>query len=147
QQGQEQAPPPPSARAPYPAPYPPPPPPYGYPYPPQRGYAYPPPPQAPPAPRYTQATGPVTVPQGTLIQVRTAEALDNKRAKEGTPVQFTVIRDVAVGGVLAIPRGATVHGVVTETKQAGALGGAPELGLRLVSLDLSGQNYPFDSDQ
>jgi len=58
-----------------------------------------------------------------------------------------VIRDVAVGGVLAIPRGATVHGVVTEVKQAGDLGGSPMLALKLTSLDLGGQSYPLDSDQ
>jgi hypothetical protein len=57
-----------------------------------------------------------------------------------------VIRDVAVGGVLAIPRGATVHGVVTEVKHAGDLGGSAELALKLTSLDLGGQSYPLDSD-
>jgi hypothetical protein len=89
----------------------------------------------------------VTIPQGTLLQLRTSESLDNKRAKDGTPVQFTVIRDVAVGGVLALPKGATVHGVVSESKKAGDLGGSPELALKLTSLDLGGQNYPLDSDQ
>jgi hypothetical protein len=80
------------------------------------------------------------------LQLRTSESLDNKRAKKDTPVQFTVIRDVAVGGVLALPKGATVHGVVTESKSAGDLGGSPELALRLTSLDLGGQSYPLDSD-
>jgi hypothetical protein len=87
------------------------------------------------------------VPQGTLIQLRTNEPLDSKRAVEGAPVQFTVIQDVAFGGVLAVPRGATVHGVVTETKKAGQLSGSPELALKLTSLDLGGKNYPLDSDQ
>lgn len=127
--------------------YPPPPP--GYPpprapYPYNQQPGYPPPPQRP---AYATPTGPVTVPQGTLIQVRTAEAVDGKRAKDGTPVSFTLIRDVAVGGVLAIPRGATLHGIVTEDKQSGTLGGSPVLALKLVSLDLGGQNYPLDSDQ
>jgi hypothetical protein len=49
--------------------------------------------------------------------------------------------------VLAIPRGATVHGVVTESKKSGDLAGSPELALRLTSLDLGGQSYPLDSDQ
>jgi len=57
---------------------------------------------------------------GTLIQVRTNEGLASKHAKDGEPVQFTVIRDVAVGGVLALPKGATVHGVVTEVKKVGS---------------------------
>jgi len=140
--------------------YPPPPPGYpppgAYPYPPPRSPypggqqpygqqpGYPPPPRQP---AYATPTGPVTVPQGTLIQVRTAEQVDGKHAKDGTPVSFTLIRDVAVGGVLAIPRGATLHGVVTEDKQAGTLGGSPVLALKLVSLDLGGQNYALDSDQ
>ena len=98
-------------------------------------------------PAYEAPKGPVTIPQGTLLQLRTAESLNSKRAKDGEPVQFTVIRDVASGGVLAIPKGATVHGVVTEDKKAGALGGSPELALTLTSLDLGGQSYPLDTDQ
>jgi hypothetical protein len=89
----------------------------------------------------------VTVPAGTLLQVRTSEPVGTKNAKDGTPVQFTVIHDVVFGGVLAIPRGATVHGVVTESKKSGTLGGSPELALTLTSLDLGGQNYPIQSDQ
>ena len=49
--------------------------------------------------------------------------------------------------MLAIPRGATVHGVVTEVKKAGDLTGSPELALKLTSLDLGGQSYPLDTDQ
>ena len=79
--------------------------------------------------------------------MRTTEPIDNKRAVDGTPVQFTVIRDVTLNGMLAIPRGATVHGVVTETKKAGELSGSPELALALTSLDLGGRNYPLTSDQ
>jgi len=97
--------------------------------------------------RYEAPRGPVTIPQGTLLQVRTSEPVDGKRAKDGTPVQFTVIQDVAFGGVLAIPRGATVHGVVTESKRSGDLGGSPVLALTLTSLDLGGQSYALDTDQ
>ncbi len=138
-QGQNQA------QAPPPAPYPPSRPQYAPAYPPQGQYAQGP----PPAPAYEQARGPVTVPQGTLLQLRTSESLDSKHAKDGQPIQLTVIRDVAVGGVLALPKGATVHGVVTEVKHVGSgdLGGSSELALKLTSLDLGGQSYPLDSDQ
>jgi len=98
-------------------------------------------PPQPPAPAYQTPHGFVTVPPGTLLLLRTSEAINSKRAADGTPVQFTVIQDVAVGGVLAIPRGATVHGVVTDSKRSGALGGSPELALRLTSLDLGRRNY------
>jgi hypothetical protein len=72
----------------------------------------------------------------------------SKRATAGTPVEFTVIQDVTLGGVLAIPRGATLHGVVEEAKQSrsGQLGGSSELALQLTSLDLGGRNYPLASD-
>lgn len=122
--------------------YAPPPPPPGYG---QRQYGQQQYGQQPPA--YQQARGPVTVPLGTLIQLRTSEPVDGKRAQAGTPVQFTVIQDVPVGGVLAIPRGATVHGVITEVKKAGELTGSNELALTLTSLDLGGQSYPIQTDE
>src|SRR5580658_526654 len=85
------------AQAQPPAPYPPsrpqyaPPSPYPPQYPPrQPQYAQGP----PPAPAYAEPTGPVTIPQGTVLQLRTNEALNNKRAKDGEAVDFTVIRDV-----------------------------------------------------
>ena len=104
-------------------------------------------PARPHAPVYEAPRGPVTVPVGTLLQVRTSEPVGTRNAKDGTPIQFTVIHDVVYGGVLAIPRGATVHGVVTESKKAGTLGGSAELALQLTSLELGGQNYPVESDQ
>jgi hypothetical protein len=139
-QGQPQAQAPYPSQAPYPqaqAPYPT--------YPPARPqYA----PAPPPVQAYETPKGPVTIPQGTLLQLRTSEAVGSKRAKDGEPVQFTVIQDVSFGGVLAIPRGATVHGVVTEVKKVGSgdLGGSSELALKLTSLDLGGQSYLLDTD-
>lgn len=117
----------------------PPPPGYGQ----RPGYA-----QAAPPQRYVMPRGPITVPQGTLIQVRTSEPVNSKRAKDGEPIQFTVIQDVTLGGVLAIPRGATVHGVIAEVKrpEKGSLTGSNELGLELTSLDLMGQSYQLQSD-
>ena len=104
--------------------------------------------QQPPAPAYAAPTGPVTIGPGTLIQLRTSEPVTSKRAKVGEPIQFTVLADVAVGNVLAIPRGATVHGVVTEAKNVGAgdLGGSSVLALTLTSLDLGGQSYPLQTN-
>jgi hypothetical protein len=123
--------------------YPPPPPPPGYrqPYQPYPQQSY-----QPPAPPYSFATSPLTVPQGTVLQVRTNDAVTSKKAKAGTPLDFTVIRDVTENGYLAIPRGATVHGVLAEVKHAGQLTGSPELALQMTSLDIDGRNYPVESD-
>jgi hypothetical protein len=90
---------------------------------------------------------PITVLEDTLIRVMTNEPVNSKRAEHGTPLLFTVSEDVVAGDVLAIPRGATVHGVVIKSKKAGVLTGSPELKLKLVSLDLGGRSYPLDSYQ
>lgn len=123
--------------------------PYGQPQaPPPPGYGQGPYAQVPAPPRYEIPRGPVTIPEGTLIQVRTNEAVDSKHAQGGQPIQFTVIQDVALSGVLAIPRGATVRGVIAEVKRpaSGSLTGSNELALQLTSLDLMGQSYPLQSD-
>jgi hypothetical protein len=100
----------------------------------------------PPAQASQASMGPVSIPQGTLLHMRTSESVDSKLAREGTPIQFTVIHDVRSGGMLAIPRGATVHGVVAETRKSGEFSGRADLALKLTSLDLGGQNYPLDTD-
>jgi hypothetical protein len=124
----------PGGNGPYGPGYPPPPPGYNRPYnQPNRGYA--------------MANAPITVPSGAVLTLRTNTSLDDKHAKDGQPVDFVVIRDVPVNGYLAIPRGATVHGVVTRSKQAGKLTGAPELALAVTSLDIDGRTYPLQSDE
>jgi hypothetical protein len=130
----------------------PPPPPSRQPYQPGYGPGYPPPPpgygQQPyaPAPSFTIPNGPVTMLPGTALQLRTVDNVDSKKAVPGTNVEFQVIRDVVVNGYLAIPRGAMIHGVVTDVRQSGQLAGSAELGLHLVALDLGGRQYPLEAD-
>jgi hypothetical protein len=90
-----------------------------------------------------RSKAPITLLEDTLIPVMTNEAVNSKRVKDGAPMLFTVSDDVVVGDALAIPRGATVHGVVIKSKKAGMLTGSPELTFKLVSLDLGGRTYPL----
>lgn len=107
----------------------------GY-YPPQQGYNYPPQP----------VSGPVTIPGGTLLQIRTSQPLDLSKLKDGDAFQATVASDVFEGNVLAIPRGAVLTGEVVAVKKPGALGGNGELQLKITSLDLGGRQYPINTD-
>lgn len=120
-----------------------PPPPPGYGYPPPPGYR----PAYPQAPNYPTARGPITMQPTTVLQLRLDAPVDSRHAQQGTPLTFIVIRDVLVNGYLAIPRGATAHGVVTEAKHAGELSGSPELALRLTSLEMGGRSYPLETDE
>ena len=127
----------------------------------QQGYPQPEQPQAPNYPRqpnypaqpnysaqptYQQPSGPVTIPAGTLLNVRTSELLDSRKTQVGTMFQATVASDVYQGNVLAIPRGAVLTGQVTGVKKPGDLVGKPGLQLQLTTLSLGGQTYPVTSD-
>jgi hypothetical protein len=89
----------------------------------------------------------ITVLEDTLLRVRTNAPLSTSMTREGSPVLFTLSEDVTVDNVLIIPRGATVHGTVVQSKRAGTLTGAPDLILKLTSLDLAGRTYPVYSYQ
>ena len=91
-------------------------------------------------------SGPVTIPGGTLLQIRTSEPLDTRRLQDGATFQATAASDVFEGNVLAIPRGAVLTGVVVKDKKPGALGGSGELELQLTSVSLSGKQYPLATD-
>ena len=119
------------------------------PYAPQQGYAGQPgyPPQGAYAPQGGQQAGvDVTVPAGALLRVRINRGLDSNHIAIGTPFDGTVLSDVASAGEIAIPRGATVQGVVVDAKKAGVLKGQGELSLQINSVTLGGVTYPVVSD-
>lgn len=108
-----------------------------------QGPAYVPPPGASAGQR---AGIPATVPQGAALQIRINRGLDSKHTQPGATFDGTVLNDVVANGVVAIPRGAQVTGVVVDSKSAGALKGRGELALQLNSLTLGGQVYPLTTD-
>jgi hypothetical protein len=91
-------------------------------------------------------SGPVTVPAGTLLQIRTSEPLDTGKLQDGAAFQATAASDVFEGNVLAIPRGAVLQGTVVKVKKPGTLGGSGELELQITSLNLGGTAYPLTTD-
>jgi hypothetical protein len=101
---------------------------------------------AEPAPRYWAGNDPaahVTVLENTLFRVLTNDPLSTRETRVGAALLFTLSEDIVVDGAIVIPRGAVVHGTVTEVKQPGTLTGSPELVLQLTSLDLGTQSDPF----
>ena len=139
-----------------------------YPAPGQAPQPYPQPPQYPqqgaqPSPAYRQpyngggqqpvpygaqvAGKPVTIPSGALVRVRINQGLDTKHTKPGTIFDATVLNDVVADGEVAIPRGASVQGVVVDSKNSGNLGGKGQLALQLNQVTLSGRTYPVASDE
>lgn len=93
-----------------------------------------------------QTSGPVTIPAGSLLQVRISEPLDIAKLQDGAVFQATAASDVFEGNVLAIPRGAVLEGTVVTVKKPGALGGSGELQLQITSVNLGGKVYPIATD-
>jgi hypothetical protein len=89
---------------------------------------------------------PVTIPPGAVLRVRINRGLDSQHIAPGTQFDGTVLTDVVADNAVAIPRGATVTGVVVDSKKAGMFKGEGELSLQINSLTLGGTVYPIQTD-
>lgn len=107
---------------------------------------YGPPPNGAPIPGGQQAGVPVTVPPGSMLRIRINRGLDSNHIRIGTDFDGTVLTDIVAGGQVAIPRGATVSGVVIGAKKAGTFKGEGELSLQINSVTLGGQVYPLTTE-
>jgi len=93
-----------------------------------------PPPPPPPPP-------PVVVPAGTVLTVRTNEALSTKNVKTGTAFTGTVMTPISIEGKTVIPKGSDVTGTVIDAKKAGKFKGGAALNLALDSVIVRGHHY------
>jgi hypothetical protein len=130
--------------------------------------APPPPPadQAPPlppapAPQYQQPAPPpqpytrtrpanlpdaLTIPAGTVIQVRTSDWLSSDRNKPGDEFIATLAQPVVVDGWVVMRRNQNIIGHVTDAKKAGRVKGVSKLQLDLSRLTLvDGQLVPVQT--
>lgn len=86
----------------------------------------------------------VSVPAGRLINVELTQRLASDTSKTGDIFRVRVAHDVRVDGVVAIPRGAEIVGVVTDAAPLPRLGGQARLALKLTDLVLpSGTTVPI----
>jgi hypothetical protein len=81
---------------------------------------------------------PLVVPAGTSVTVSLGSALGSKLSQPGSTFQGSVAKDVLVGGAVAIPKGATIGGTVTDAKALGKFAGGAVLQVRLDSINLNG---------
>lgn len=86
-----------------------------------------------------QNSGPVIVPRGTRLLIRTNETVNSKQHKAGHMFSARLEGDLAVDGVLVAHRGARVYGRITESRQGGNIGGKSVLGLQLTDLTVDGK--------
>ena len=78
----------------------------------------------------------VTVKAGTIIPLQSNYQVKAADVEEGQTVDFSVIQDVNVDGVCAIPRGTIVKGKVTEAKKSSLAGTKGRLTISINNLFL-----------
>jgi hypothetical protein len=100
---------------------------------------------APPPPPPAPAPQPIVVPSGTMLTVRVGQALSSKTSQTGQTFLATLAQPVSVGGMRAIPSGATLSGTVVTAKAKGKIKGEGELTLQLTSVTVKGQTYPIQT--
>jgi hypothetical protein len=79
----------------------------------------------------------VTLDAGTPIKIRTTTALSTKSATSGESFMATLAEPIVDGNWVIAPKGATVHGVVSESDPGGRVKGVASLAIRLTKLETS----------
>jgi len=86
----------------------------------------------------------VSVPAGRVLNVQLTQTLASNTSKAGDVFRVRVAHDVRVDGVVAIPRGSEIVGVVTDAAPLPRIGGKARLTLKLTDLVLpSGTTVPI----
>ena len=93
----------------------------------------------------TNAATAVTLPAGTEMRVRLAEALDTRRSRAGEVFTATLDTPVVVNEKTVVPRGTEFRGHVTRSDESGRLKGRADLGVTLDSFELHGKSYRIET--
>jgi hypothetical protein len=87
----------------------------------------------------------VTVPTGTRLVIRTADTIDSSRHSAGHRFTGQLEGALVVDGVTVAPRGAYVHGRITQAGQARRLAGTAELAIEFTDIVIDGQLVPIST--
>jgi hypothetical protein len=98
---------------------------------------------APPPPAPKPKPQPIVIPAGTVLAIRTGEALSSKSSQTGQAFSGTLAQPVSVKGRAALPAGSAVTGTVVTAKAKGKIKGEGQLDLSLTSVAVRGHTYPI----
>ncbi|MGA8452206.1 MAG: hypothetical protein WA785_24970 [Candidatus Acidiferrales bacterium] len=106
----------------------------------------PPPPQANPPAERPVVPDALTLPAGTVIQVRTSDWLSSDRNHKGDQFIATLAQPIIADGWVVMRRGQTVIGQVSDAQKAGRVKGVSKLQLDLSQLTIvDGQLLPVQT--
>jgi len=96
----------------------------------------------PPAPK----PQPIVVPAGTVLTVKTIDALSSKTSQSGQSFGASLAQTVSVNGKPALPAGSSVSGTVVTAKSKGKIKGEGQLDLTLTSISVRGRTYDIQTE-
>jgi hypothetical protein len=112
-------------------------------------------PKAPPAPKpapaapkpapASAAERSMTVPAGTVVNVRLSQTIDVDASQAGQKFRAIVDDPVMIGGSIAIPRGATAMLQAVKVEQSGSMKGSDKITLKLNAVSIGGMVYEVAS--
>jgi len=88
----------------------------------------------------------ISVPAGTRILVRLSETLSSTNQRAGARFTGRLETNLMAQGVVAAPRGTTVHGQLISVKSAGRMSGGSELALELTDIVINDTAHPIMTD-
>jgi hypothetical protein len=108
------------------------------------------PPAPPPEPKPAAAAAPkpappprktVTVPAGTVLNVRLTDGIDVDASAAGQTFKAVIDDPVLIGGSVVIPRGASATLQAVKVEQSGTMKGSDKISLKLNSFRFGGMVY------
>jgi len=88
---------------------------------------------------------PIVLPVGTVLTVRTSQALSSKDSQTGQTFLASLAQPVSVKGKAALPAGSTVSGTVVNAKTKGKVKGEGQLDLALTSVSVGHHTYQIQT--
>ncbi|HXB61673.1 MAG TPA: BON domain-containing protein [Acidobacteriaceae bacterium] len=109
--------------------------------------APPPPPPLPPPPPPKPELKTFTLPAGTVLPIRTTEALSSGTSTQGSPFHGALAADVTdADGNLVLASGTAVTGQVITVQDAAHFKGSSLLSITLTSVSVKGDRLPVSTD-
>jgi hypothetical protein len=105
------------------------------------------PPAAATAPNPAQKPRPITIPQGTVLNVRLTQAIDVDATESGTTFKSLLDDPVMLDGKVVLARGSAVVLQAVKVDQGGKMKGADKITLKANSFAFGGRQYDIATTQ
>jgi len=87
-----------------------------------------------------------SIPAGTMVVVRTTDAIDSRTADPGKTFDASLAEPVTVNGKELAPKGARVLLKIVEVKQSGKLKGSAAVTIAVSSIQAGAQTIPVETE-